>query len=62
MLKCLVKLLSLTLTCLGGQIDPPPPLWFFEKCIFYRGVEPWFFVTFNIILKHNFPENFIEFP
>ena len=25
-------------------------------------VEPWFFVTFNIILKHIFPENFIEFP
>ena len=24
-------------------------------------VKPWFFVTFNIILKHIFPENFIEF-
>ena len=27
-----------------------------------EGVKPWFFVTFNIILKHIFPENFIEFP
>ena len=24
--------------------------------------KPWFFVTFNIILRHIFPENFIEFP
>ena len=37
-------------------------------CIFLKNVssidrvEPWFFVTFNIILKHIFPENFIEFP
>ena len=25
-------------------------------------VKPWFFVTFNIILKRIFPESFIEFP
>ena len=25
-------------------------------------VETWFFVTFNIILKHIFLENFIGFP
>ena len=25
-------------------------------------VKPWFFVTFNIILRHIFPENSIEFP
>ena len=24
--------------------------------------KPWFFVTFNIILRHIVPENFIEFP
>ena len=23
--------------------------------------KPWFFVTFNIIIRHVFPENFIEF-
>ena len=23
-------------------------------------VKPWFFVTFNIIISHIFPENFIE--
>ena len=25
-------------------------------------VKLWFFVTFNIVLRHIFPENFIEFP
>ena len=25
-------------------------------------MKPWFLVTFNIILRHIFPENFIEFP
>ena len=45
----------------GDQIDP-------RSCVFLKNVssiekvEPWFFVTFNIILKHMFPENFIEFP
>ena len=32
-----------------GQFDPLP-LWFFQ--------EHWFFVTFNIIISHIFPENF----
>ena len=27
-----------------------------------KRVKTWFFVTFNIILRHIFPENFIEFP
>ena len=44
----------------GGQIDPP--MWFFEKCIFYREGETLVFCDFYIILKHIFPENFIEFP
>ena len=26
-----------------------------------KRVKPWFFVTFNIVLRHIFPENFIEF-
>ena len=39
----------------GCQFDSPhSPLWFFEK--------PCFFVTFNIISKHIFPDNFIGFP
>ena len=25
-------------------------------------VKPWFFVTFNIIINHIFPEKFIEIP
>ena len=25
-------------------------------------IKPWFFVTFNIIISHIFPENFIEIP
>ena len=42
--------------------------WFFEKCGFLKNVsskervKPWFFATFNIISKHIFPENSIEFP
>ena len=38
------------------------PLWFFEKCIFQRKVITWFFVTFNFIIRHIFPENFLEIP
>ena len=53
-------MLLLTLKQLGGQFD--------SLCGFLKNVsstemvKPWFFVTFNIILKHIFPENFIEFP
>ena len=25
-------------------------------------IKPWLFVTFNIIISHIFPENFIEIP
>ena len=39
-----------------GQFDPPfLHLWFFQKW-----VKPWFFVIFNTITSHTFPENFIE--
>ena len=45
-----------------GQIDPPPPTCGFLKNVSsIERVEQWFFVTFNIIFKHMFPENFIEF-
>ena len=52
----------------GGFNLIPPPLWFFEKGIFLREGEILFFcdfcfsVTFDIILRHIFPENVIEFP
>ena len=39
---------------------PPPFLWFLPKCIFYRKGES--FVTFDKIIGHIFPENFIEIP
>ena len=53
----------LTLICLGGggQTDPLP-CGFLKNVSSVERVEPWFLVTFDIILKHIFPENFIEFP
>ena len=59
---------SLTLKRLGGrgrrmgesQFDHPCG---FSKIVSSRErMKPWFFVTFNVILKHIFPENFTEFP
>ena len=44
----------------GGQLDPS--LGFLKNVSSKERVKPWFFVTFNILLKHIFPENFIEFP
>ena len=47
----------------GGVNLTPPPLVVFRKYVSSEErVKPWFFVTFNIILRHIFPENFIEFP
>ena len=44
----------------GGSIWSP--LCDFSKNVSPKDrVEPWLFVTFNIILKDIFPENFIEF-
>ena len=40
----------------------PPPCGFSKIVSSEETLKPWFFVTFNIILKHIFPENFIEFP
>ena len=43
-----------------GQLDL---LCGFSKNVsFKERMKPWFFVTVNIILRHIFPENFIEFP
>ena len=53
---------SLTLKRLGGQIASPAP----APCCFSKNasskerVKPRFFGTFNIIISHIFPENFIE--
>ena len=38
------------------------PLWFFQICIFSGESETLFFLDFNIIISHIFPENFIEIP
>ena len=46
----------------GGQIDLPRPCDFSKSVYSKDRVKPWFFVTFNTILRHIFPENFIEFP
>ena len=34
----------------------------FQICSFYRGDKALFFVTFNIFIRHIFPENWIEIP
>ena len=41
----------------GGVVLPPPPLWFSINESSRERVKPWFFVTFNIIISHNFPWN-----
>ena len=50
----------------GREVNLTPPL--SPSCGFSKSVsskdreKPWFFVTFDIILRHIFPENFSEFP
>ena len=56
---------TLTLKRLGEGVNlsqPPPPLWFFEIVSSKQRVKSYFFVTFKIIMKHIFSENFIEIP
>ena len=53
--------LFLTLKRLGG-VNLTPSCGFLKNVSSKERVKPWLFVTFNIILKHIFPENFIEFP
>ena len=45
----------------GVNLTPPSTAVVFKKVSFKEKVKPWFFVTFNIILRHIFPENFIDF-
>ena len=45
-----------------GGISLTPPCGFWKSASSKEKEKPWFFVTFNIILRHIFPENFIEFP
>ena len=52
----------LTLKCLGGGQGDPLPCGFSKNVSSKESVKPWFFVTFNIILKNIFAEKFIEFP
>ena len=46
----------------AGGINLTPPCGFSKSVSSKEREKPWFFVTFNIILRHIFPENFIEFP
>ena len=46
----------------GGGVNLTSPCGFSKIVSSKKRVTPWFFVTFNIILRHIFPENFIEFP
>ena len=46
-----------------GSIWPPPLHRGFSKNVSSKErLKSWFLVTFNIILRHIFPEKFIEFP
>ena len=37
-------------------------LWFLKNVSCKERVKPWLFVTFNIIIRHIFPESFVEIP
>ena len=58
----LLELLTLIWLGLNLPLPLPPPCGFLKNVSSKERVEPWFFVTFNIILKHIFSGNFIEFP
>ena len=45
----------------GGQFDLLP-CGFSKNVSSKERVKRWFFVTFNIIIRHIFPENFIKIP
>ena len=52
---------TLTLKRLGERDQFGPPTCGFSKNVSSKErVKPWFFVTFNIITSHIFPEIFIE--
>ena len=62
---CLISIFealkTLTLKRLGGQFDPSP-LGFSKNVSSKEWMKPWLSVTFDIIVSHIFPENFIEIP
>ena len=64
--QLLTSLLKLTLKRLGGgggrEVQFDHPCGFSKNVSSKETVKPWFFVTFNIIIRHIFPENFIEIP
>ena len=47
-------------TTLGGKWGVQHPCGFLKIVSSKQIVKPWFFVTFKIIIRHIFPENFIE--
>ena len=52
---------GLTQKQLGVNLTPAPCS-FLKNVSSKERVKPWFIVTFNIIISHSFPENFIEIP
>ena len=46
----------------GVNLSPPPPVVFRKMYSLKRVKLWWLFVTFNIIISHIFPENFIKIP
>ena len=53
---------KLTLRRLEKEFKLTHPLWFFQKCIFYRDRETLlFFVAFDIVISHVFFENVMQF-
>ena len=45
----------------GDGVNLTPPCDFSKNALSKEKVKPWLFVTFNIILRHIFPDNIIEF-
>ena len=55
--------LTLKLLGQGGQFAPPPFPGGFSKYVSSKErAKAWFFVTFDTIISHIFPETFIEIP
>ena len=59
-LKCLKE----TVFCIFSlkTAGDPPPCGFSKNVSSKERVRHWFFVTFNVIISHIFPEYFIEIP
>ena len=56
-----LKAILLTLKQQGGG-NLTPPVVFPKMYPSKERLNPWFFMTINIIISHIFPENFIEIP